>query len=683
MEVTEDMRFITAIFFFSVLSLLVVSPTARPAQTVSKASHPAVPDAGKALQPPQDTLSLAYARYRAGRFEEAAALLEPLVGKGTDAATQEAALLLQGDCYDRNQTGDPKVNLQMALRTDQKLLILFPKSLAVPKTRYRMAGIYFRQKMFQKAIFQYRKILHDFPDFPDSASVLFELGQSMVATGKNKKGLKWISSVLTQYPEDPVILKVYAYLIRYDMEHKLYLQARKRFDALTTDQIMFHTELRKMYPELLYQLRHYEEARKYFFKALNIYPDDPDASVWSVRIGDIYHLEKKDRDALKIYYQTRQRFPGSEGDILARTGILDIRIHDQASPLSLKKVIEGYDKILTDVPQGSLRGLVLMRKAIFLYRNHSLKEALALFHQFFSEYPESPYRKSCDDIYLKAFDNRIRDLYKQRQYPEIVELMHRNQHHLPLKRISPDVVWQIAESHYQTAFFHTAVSMMEDLLRRDPHARKNSTLLFELGEAHLELGEIKQAMEVLQELLKKFPKSSWVGDVFSLKGRQAFLSGDIDQSVADCTTALQKVCRRRSVEAYYYLGCAYREKGNVEQARVMFKNTLACKQKDLPMWDRKFSQSARFALGDLLYDQGEKKDAMKLYQEAVQRYPNDPNADWARYRMALIQSDWGNPQAALKTLQAIQRKSDEDLLGLLIRTTADEIRWHLKVAKVL
>ncbi|NOY52932.1 MAG: tetratricopeptide repeat protein [Deltaproteobacteria bacterium] len=679
------MRLITGIFFLLVFAGVLLPFSGRPAWAASEteAGHPFVPVHEGDLRPGQDILSLAYDHYRAGRFEKAAALLEPFVEKVTDARAKEAALLLLSNCYYRRNAGDPKVNMQMTLKTDQKLLVLFPNSIVVPRTRYRMAGIYFRQKMFRQAIFQYRKILHDFPGFPDSASVMFDLGKSMVAARRVKEGLKWIENVPAQYPKDPVIIKVYAYLIRYDMNRKQYRRALKRFASLTTDQIMFHPGLRKMYPELLYQLRRYNKARNFFFKVLNVYPDDPDASLWSVRIGDIYHLENRNRDALKIYYQTRERFPGSEGAILARAGILDVRNRDQASPLSFKKVIEGYDKLLTEVPEGPLRGLVLMRKAIFLSRNHALRESLVLFHQFFSEYPESPYRKQCEEIYRKAFDDRIIDLYKQSGYPEIVELMQQHKHHLTLKRLSPGVLWKIADSHYQVAFFHTAVSMMEELVRVDAPARKNQTLLFELGESHLELGQIKQAMQVLQGLLKRFPKGPFAGDVYVLKGRQAFLTGDPGHAIAYCTTALRKGCRRRSVEAYYFLGCAYRQTGNVRHARRMFQKVLQQGSRNLSTWERQLPQGARFALGDLLYDQGKKTEAMKVYQEAVQLYPGDQNADWARYRMALIQSDRGNPEAALTTLEGIRRESNEDLLGLLIRTAIGEIRWHQKVAKVL
>ncbi len=638
--------------------------------------------AAQVVAPERDDLSQAYARYRDARYEEGARILEVFLTTQIKPDEKEAALVLLGECYYHMIDENPKVNMQLMLNTYEKLTRLFPSSPAGPKALYRVAGILYRQKMFQKAIFQYRKIMRRYPDSFYVAPAMFNMGKSLVKIQEEAKGLKVIQEVVEKYPEHPVTQEVQSYLIDHDMKLKKYQEALQRFAKISYEVILYNPNLRQMYPELMFRFGRYQEARDVYFKLINVYPDDPRASFWMARIGDAYAREKNGQDAIKIYYQTKNRFPGSEGEILADLGILDVHC-EEPSRFPFQKIVEGYDQLLADIPKGPLHSLVMMRKAMMFYKNNSLPEAIALLDQFFREYPESPYGKKCQEVLTDAFARRITALYQQGRFPEIVDLMQRNKQYLKLDGLPSVLAWKIAESHYQVAFFHTASVMMERLRKRDAAYRMNETLLFRLGEIYLAQGAVEQSRELFDALLKRFPESRYRGDVYALKGRRAFLTGEMDQTIQYCRRALREKCRSRRVDAYYYLGAALAEQGETEQALQAYQSVLTKGRNDPSAREKKILPSAQFAMGDLLYDLGRKEDAREIYQEAVKSYPDDPNADWAQYRIALIQAEKGNAAAALKTLEGIEKKPGEDLLGLLIRTAGNEIKWQQDLQKSL
>lgn len=165
--------------------------------------------------------------------------------------------------------------------------------------------------------------------------------------------------------------------------------------------------------------------------------------------------------------------------------------------------------------------------------------------------------------------------------------------HLLTREYSDDL-WASAESLLEGHDFATAVTVLREYLKNEAR-RRYPRALVSLGEALLATGRLDDALESLNECIHFYPR-----DAASFRARLLASS----------------VCV---------------EKGDRKEARQLLEENL---NGDLLAPSSEEWRDSLFALGRLLYGEGQYHEAINRLEEAVARYPDCPQTVEGRYFIA-------------------------------------------------
>lgn len=179
-------------------------------------------------------------------------------------------------------------------------------------------------------------------------------------------------------------------------------------------------------------------------------------------------------------------------------------------------------------------------------------------------------------------------------------------------------LWRGAEDFFQGQCFSRTVQALHKYLQYEPELR-NAQALLRLGQAHLALGEIPQCVAALEECVEFHP-----------------LDSSTFQARIDCA------------KAYWY-------EGNTDRAEELLRDNIAGSSlKPLsPEW-----KDSLFELGMLLHEKEKFEDAIGTLEEAVERYPEDPQRLVAQYVIGESYRRWAHEM--LDEAQKSRSSSEHD-----------------------
>lgn len=157
-----------------------------------------------------------------------------------------------------------------------------------------------------------------------------------------------------------------------------------------------------------------------------------------------------------------------------------------------------------------------------------------------------------------------------------------------------DDLWDAAECYREGQGYEEAVEALQKYLKSRPR-RRHPRALVDLGEALLAVGQVEEAIAALEECIEFHPRDA--------AGYRARL------------LAAQ----------------AYREKGDIEKARALLEENLSG---EFLTPDSREWRDSLFSLGRMLHVTGKHEEAILRLEEAVERYPDSPQAIEARYLIA-------------------------------------------------
>ncbi len=636
------------------------------------------PDAGQTGAGESSLLSRAFDLYRRGDYGEAALAAEKFLSEASLPEAEEAAHFLLGDCYYQSLASNRALNSQLALNSYQKGLQKFPHSVLAPKVTYRMAEIYSGQKRYEKAAYLWRNNISRHPDSPWVPWSALLLGQNLLRQGKEAEGLKVLKGLCGENPDSPVALRGRVVLIEYFIENRKFSEALEQYKQIQAfDQIVDCAEDLGKIPGLLVKLSRPAEARDLLFKLLNLLPEDPRAPRWAVMIGDTFAMEEMHTEALKSYYETRDRFADTDGAALARAGILSLRAQEP-SRVVFQQVVREFDALVAaSADNRQLKTALLQRKALMLNRSGHVGDSIVVIRELLKLGPPRSLRKEVLGLYQEALNEEIRALAKAGKHDEIVILSQQSFSYLSLGSLDEETARIIADSHFDAGLFHAAAAQIEKLLQRNGPAAGDERLLCRLGRAYLELGQTDRSDKVLEALLHRFPKSVVQGDSLAVLGQAALERNDGPTAVDYFRLALKAGNLEEEGFVYYLLGSVYRQEGQRLAALEAFQSAVQAAGRDPQTgegadWD----QRARYGFGDMLYEAGREAEALRIYTETIARYPESQGVDWARYRIAQIHLRNREVPKAAGILAEMSGRETDRILMQLVRHSQGEIVWQ-------
>jgi tetratricopeptide (TPR) repeat protein len=179
-------------------------------------------------------------------------------------------------------------------------------------------------------------------------------------------------------------------------------------------------------------------------------------------------------------------------------------------------------------------------------------------------------------------------------------------------------LWRAAENFFLGQSFSRAITALHKYLQYEPELR-NAHALLRLGQAHLALGQIPQSTIALEECIEFHP-----------------LNSSTFQARIDCA------------KAHWYRG------NTVRAEQLLRENIGGSSLKPLsPEW-----KDSLFELGMLLHEKEKFEDAIGKLEEAVERYPHDPQRLVAQYAIGESYRRWA--QQMLDEAQNTRSSSERE-----------------------
>ena len=330
------------------------------------------------------------------------------------------------------------------------------------------------------------------------------------------------------------------------------------------------------------------------------------------------NLQGNSEDALKQYARTRQFYADTyeglaaslmEADLLRQKGELD------AAMLGYRRVLESFSVIPVYrshvLPVAKLREH-LMAALKDLQQRQQYNEALALVDRFaplftrpeqlelrgetLEQWGSHLLSKQTDDN-PSAHRDRAAGLQRYRAAGVAFEAL--AEARFATKSYTADL-WRGAADYIQGQSFSSAVKLLDKYLEYEPEVRNGQALL-RLGQAHLALDHVPQSISTFQECIEFHP-----------------LDNSTFQARIDCARA-------------------YWQQGDTTHAEELLRYNLtgSSLKPASPEW-----KDSLFLLGMLQHEQNKYEEAIDTLENAIERYPEDPQRLIAQYMIGESYRRW-------------------------------------------
>jgi tetratricopeptide (TPR) repeat protein len=182
-------------------------------------------------------------------------------------------------------------------------------------------------------------------------------------------------------------------------------------------------------------------------------------------------------------------------------------------------------------------------------------------------------------------------------------------------------LWRSAEDFIRGQSFSRAVRVLNEYLEYEPELR-NAEVLLRLGQSHLALGQVPESIAAFEECIEFHP-----------------LDGASFQARIDCAKA-------------------YWQRGDTNRAEQLLRFNIAGSslKPASPEW-----KDSLFELGTLLHEVGKYEEAIDTLENAVERYPQDPQRLVAQYMIGESYRRWAQDFLADAKISGTSSEHDKTL----------------------
>lgn len=336
------------------------------------------------------------------------------------------------------------------------------------------------------------------------------------------------------------------------------------------------------------------------------------AGAAKVLLAELLLLEDRDPEALPLLVQVRRTYDRepeaiaaamAEGDMLRSADGDDEAL--EAYRIALEAVEDPSSYRSELAPLGELRSRVLAAHTAFLDKENfaAASELAERLHPLFSrnrqaEVKADTHRAWGDHLIRRAAADREHFARLRAEGREKLRAAGVDYERLAEARFAtrryPTHLWDAAQAYFEGQSYTSTIRVLRDYLRYEP-VRRNAQALLLLGQSRMALGKSREAVDALRECIEFHP--------------------------ADAATYRARLeCAK-----------AYRDVGDAERAERLLQENLTggTLRPESPEW-----RDSLFALGRLLYQEQRYREAIIRLEDAVARYPNDPQTMLAKYLVA-------------------------------------------------
>ncbi len=323
--------------------------------------------------------------------------------------------------------------------------------------------------------------------------------------------------------------------------------------------------------ECLYHLKKYEKAPGYLLKYYNLYPADSQNDLLLGKAAECMLKLGEKKLAIQMFKFVIEQYKTADGALIARIRIgellednKNLREEMGMSPDKL------YKDVIENSPRSPVSDIARAKLASWYYRHKKYQEGAELLNSLARRAIDSTMLLEVRSTMEQLLTDWVEKLYNEHKYEEIT---HVYEVYYPYfdPTIHPEYLYCLAESYRITGKLTDAIHYYARALNFGNPLFKEKSLLG-LGICYLKLARPQKALC----FLSKINEPSLLTLTHFYMGKCYIQMKDYSSAVKTFVKALEENLNSRKLEAdaQWWLGFAYYQQGDIEQARKCFREIM-------------------------------------------------------------------------------------------------------------
>ncbi|MBF0215641.1 MAG: tetratricopeptide repeat protein [Candidatus Omnitrophica bacterium] len=651
--------------------------------------------------------------YEKGAYAKAIQEFKMLSDNLTDRTSVDAAMYWTGEVYFK------EASYPLAIEEFQSVLTEYPESRYAPFALFSQAWCFQNMGETKSAIALFRDVSNKYPLSELAIRSKYMVGEILYELKQYKEAVIEMKEFIRSYPVNERIFDAY-----FILGDSLYREGSFRDAVDNFNKALVAPEKSEWEGALIYRtgkshaaMGNLDEAEKWFYRARN---ESSDPAIQSAAMIEIADISKSDDEAcIYAYIDVVDKI--KENELTERAYLLLGEKLYQAG--MLKETISVYEKAMKRFPKGKLRDRISYDLAWAYLRSGDEEKALQAFHftagnSVDPDIVASSLSAIGDILIEKAENERAIDVYDRilREFPEsiiadyaqyqLAYLFKENGHidpailafqslliNFPRSNLLDKSLYQLAILYAGKGDYESSLNNFERIIADFAMSSLYGPALLELGNLHYNNGNYEKAVEIYGRLItgeyekditeKARYQLGWslykLGDEegaraifngFLEDGKETFLTpgilfwfgeyfyskGDFDKAISYFNEVLEKYPKTLfASDALYWLAWSYCDKGSTALGVKQFQRL----PDEYP--SSRWAPEALLSAGDIESDSGEHLRARAIYETLLRKYPDNPIAKIANYRIGIILKDEKEYDLAIEYLRIGMGAENNDL----------------------
>lgn len=303
---------------------------------------------GSRLQP-QALYLLGFAAVNSGKINEALETFNLLIKLDlSDLDLLQKVEYEIADCYYKlGQEAE-------AARRFKLLRSKYPDSRFTANIMWWLGQYYYRNKDFDLARRHFDALIKDYPESPLKANAYFALGLILGAQDKLDEAIESFKTAINLGGSDLRSQSLAALADLYDRLDRPQ-EALEQYGQIVKNDPQLSRALFPQIAQAYYRAGNYEEAKKFYFKCLEINPQGPEAGHLRFSLAEVLEADGKTEEALRQYILAADLFTGDPG-FFVRTLLRAAKLYEDQD--DLKEALKIYKRIIEHVPTAPEAGFI-------------------------------------------------------------------------------------------------------------------------------------------------------------------------------------------------------------------------------------------------------------------------------------------------------------------------------------
>jgi len=265
-----------------------------------------------------------------------------------------------------------------------------------------------------------------------------------------------------------------------------------------------------------------------------------------------------------------------------------------------QQAIKAFKTGLTKFPNAAHSPEFLFGIAIVNFSLKNYTETISALNKFLKQYPKNPNRENA--YYYLGYS-----YIKESLYAEAVKAFSSLIKNFPKSSMAAEALFQIGENYFNLREYEKALKAYEGVWRKYPHSVFVDAAMYNVGWCYVELNRMEEAIKVFRQLVRNYPRSQYAPSA-------QFTLGD------------------------YYFNIKQYEKAAQEYEKVVNNypdSPLAQKAQELLKELENIRAYLVYIKGMKKFDNQEYEEAIKIFQEVIERFPNSDSKAGALCNMGM------------------------------------------------